>query len=120
MRAYWFLPFAVAAVLDGCRTYDGIPVRGSFASVSPADMRAATVAVQPFLHGRPGAYEIVSESEIHVLDTADPDSSYRIARKSGGKWREDGGAIVLSHQFTHDHRPNHAMERTADRSTSTS
>lgn len=97
MRARWFLVFAVASFVAGCRTYDGIPVRGSFARVSPADMRAATVAVQAFLHGRPGAYEIVSESEIHVLDTADPDSSYRIARKSDGKWRENGGAIVLTH-----------------------
>jgi hypothetical protein len=97
MRARWFLLFAVASVVAACRTYDGIPVRGSFASVSLADMRAATVAVQPFVHGRPGAYEIVSENEIHVLYTADPDSSYRIARKSGGKWQEDGGAIVLTH-----------------------
>ena len=97
MRHRWFLPFAVASVVAACRTYDSIPVRGSFARVSPADMRAATVAVQPFLHGRPGAYEIVSENEIHVLYSAEPDSSYRIARKSGGKWREDGGAIVLTH-----------------------
>ena len=97
MRGHWCLPFVVASVLAACRTYDGIPVRGSFARVSPADMRAATVAVQPFLHGRPGAYQIVSETEIHVLYTADPHSSYRIARKSGGKWREDGGAIVLTH-----------------------
>jgi hypothetical protein len=97
MRAHWFLLFAVAGVVASCRTYDGIPVHGSFARVSPADMRAATVAVQPFLHGRPGGYEIVSETEIHVLYTAEPDSSYRIARKSGGKWREDGGAIVLTH-----------------------
>jgi hypothetical protein len=97
MRACWFLPFAVAALVAGCRTYDGSPVRGSFARISPADMHAATVAVQPFVHGRPGAYEIVSENEIHVLYTADPDSSYRIARKSSGKWHEDGGAIVLTH-----------------------
>ena len=31
------------------------PIWGSFARVSSADLRAATVAVQPFLHGRPGA-----------------------------------------------------------------
>jgi hypothetical protein len=96
-RARWFLPFAVATVVAACRTYDGVPVRGAFAGVSPADLRAATVAVQPFLHGRPGAYEIVSESEIRVLYTADPNSSYRIARKSDGKWHEDGGAVVLVH-----------------------
>jgi len=97
MCARWFLVFALVSVVAGCRTYDGIPIRGAFAKVSPADLRAATVAVRPFLHGRPGAYEIVSENEVHVLYTADQDSSYRIARKSGSKWQEDGGAIVLTH-----------------------
>ncbi len=97
MRARWFLLLAVASFAAGCRTYDGIPVWGTFARVSPEDLRAATVAVQPFLHARPGAYEIVSENEIHVLYRANPNSSYRIARKADGKWREDGGAIVLTH-----------------------
>jgi hypothetical protein len=97
MRARLLLLFAIASLVVGCRTYDGVTVRGAFANVLPADLRAATAAVRPFLHGPPGAYEIVSENEIHVLYTADPDSSYRIARKSGGKWREDGGAIVLTH-----------------------
>jgi len=87
----------ITSISIGCRTYNGIVIRGALGKVSPADLEAATAAVRPFLHGLPGGYEIVSETEIHVLYTSDPDSSYRTARKSGGKWREAGGAVVLTH-----------------------
>ena len=88
----------ISLALASCRTYDGKPIWGTFARVSPEDLRAATIAVRPFLRS-PGGYEIISETEIHVLERADRDSSYRIARKSGGRWREAGGAIVLTHEI---------------------
>lgn len=88
--------FLGACILASCTIYGDAPVQGAVDKVSPADLHAAVAAVQSFRHEQKiYSIRVVNADEIWLYYTPLRDGSYWIARRTGGKWTEDGGMVVV-------------------------
>jgi hypothetical protein len=82
----------------GCGTYGDKHVYGSYRLASAADLHAATLAVQKGPHPEKiYAYRVMGPDHIrmYVTESENENGSYLDARRVNGKWKDDGGTIVL-------------------------
>jgi hypothetical protein len=97
-RARVTLAIVAVGCLSGCSTYGGAPVYGAFYRVSSSDLRQTVAAAQSCSSGgKIYACRVISADEVRLYYTPDEDGSYCTVRRTNGRWRTDGGAIVITH-----------------------